>query len=212
MRHYSQLGFMLMDSEYDLGDLFVGSYRRNPITVGAAGINLIAGGCVTMSGGVILSVMMLAVLPLVGAVSAFEDGRLPKKVRPAIYALLSGGITLLVAFICNRISTGCIDRLGIYLPLAALDTLVFVRLSDEAPRLTISEGFVSGAGTACCFAALALTVSFIREFFGAGAVFGKYLFNAYPALQSPYFGFILCGLALAVIKKLAVKRALRESD
>lgn len=212
MKRYSQLGFMLMDSEYDLGDLFVGSYRRNPITVGAAGINLIAGGCVTMSGSVILSIMMLALLPLVGAVAAFEDGRLSKAVRPAVYALLGGGVALLVAMICERVSTGCVDRLGIYLPLAALDTLVFVRLSDEAPRLTIAEGFVSGAGTACCFAVLAMTISFVRELFGAGAIFGKYLFSAYPSLQSPYFGFILCGLALAIAKKLAVKRAMREND
>ena len=212
MRRYDSLGFMLAEAEYEPDEVFAGHFFCNPLVLAASGINLIAGACVTMSNAIVLSIIMLVLLPVVGLVASLEDRRLSPAVRPAVYAVISVAVTIMLAVLCNTVVSQSADALGVFLPLAALDTVVFVRISDEAPSFAPLNSMAAGLGTACSFASLALPTALIREFFGGGSIFGKYVFDGVEALQRPFCGFILCGFALAIIKQRSVTRSLREIE
>lgn len=189
--------------ESDPKGAFELAFFRNPLLVTAAGANLIAGGCVTLSNGVIMSLLLIVTLPLAGVFAVLENGRFSKTVRPAVYAAICSVIMFLISLACNAIVGGSADALGVFLPLTALDTMVFMRLVQTTPLDTIGEGLAAGAGTACAFAAAALPAAFIRGLIGGGIFFGSYVFEGIPALRSPFFGFILCGFIIVLFKRIS---------
>lgn len=191
--------------ESDPMGAFITSFFRNPLIMTAAAANLIAGGCITLSNGVVMSLLIIVLLPLVGALATVENGRFSKTARPAVYALICAVVMFLVSLACNSAVRGSADALGVFLPLTVLDTTVFMRLAQTSSLNTLGEGLAAGAGTACAFAAVALPAAFIRGLLGGGLFFGNRAFDGISALQSPFFGFILCGFALVLFKSIAAR-------
>ncbi len=204
MRRYNALGELMRENENDLRDVFVDSFFDNPILTGAVGVNLIAGGCISMGNACVMSVMLLVLLPIIGMIRAVEGERFSDTARPAIYTLISCVVVFLLSILINGMFTGSVERLGVFAPIIAFNALVLSRLSDDAPIVTVPEAAVCGAACACCFALLALPVAFIRELMN-GELFASYLFDGLSGLQLSFAGFILCGLLLAVYRSIAEK-------
>lgn len=226
MKNYKSADMIFRRMENDPGQSFTGAFYRNPMLVTAAGANLVAGGCITLSNGIVMSLLLMVLLPLAGLAAALKDRPRPtesgrvqyddpgrsERTRPALYAIACAGIMLALALACNAVSRGSADALGVFLPLTALDTLVFVRLVKNSPEMTAGEGLAAGAGTACSFALIALPIAFVRGLIGGGIFAGRQAFDGVSALQSPFFGFILCGAAVAVFKRFAIVGAPDRED
>lgn len=213
MKNYKSADMIFRQRENDPQEAFASAFFRNPMLVTAAGANLIAGGCITLSNGIIMTLLLLILLPLTGLAASSLKERVSQRIRPAVFAAGCAAIMLALALACNAVSSGSADALGVFLPLTALDTLVFIRLVRNSPEMTAGEGLAAGAGTACAFAILALPIAFLRGLIGGGLFFGQYAFDGIRALQSPFFGFIVCGAALAVFRRFAMTGApVREDD
>lgn len=186
---------------YDQRQMFADSFRDNPLVAGAAGATLIAAGCTSMTGAVILSLFMLVNLPLVGVIACREQERIDPRRRPAFYAAVTCSAVFLLSILIDSLFRGSVSGIGIYAPLAAMNGLVMHRTWPDARILLVREAVVEGLACAVCFGALALPVAFIRELLGAGSLFGIPLgLNGIGELQNPFFGFILCGFFIALLR------------
>lgn len=186
---------------YDQRQMFADSFRDNPLVAGAAGATLIAAGCTSLTGAVILSLFMLVNLPLVGIISCREQESIDPLRRPAFYAGVTCTAVFLLSVLIDSIFRGSVSGIGIYAPLAAMNGLVMHRTWPDARILLVREAVVEGLACAVCFGVLALPVAFIRELLGAGSLFGIPLgMSGISELQNPFFGFILCGFFIALLR------------
>lgn len=188
------------------GEVLSYALRQNPILSTAAGAVLIAGGCATLGNAVVLSIIMLFMLPLIGFVSAVEmEGFKPER-RYAAYCAIAAGGVFLISLIVDNIVIGCVEALGIFAPLAAVNSLMLARTSEDAPILTRREAVVEGAACAIIFACIALPVGLVRELLGSGSIGGGWLgFSGNPIFKSPFAGFVLCGFAIAIIRRITAE-------
>ncbi len=188
---------------YDQRQMFGDSFRDNPLLAGAAGATLIAAGCTTMTGALILSLFMLVNLPLVGVIACREQESIDPRRRPAFYVGVASASIFLLSILLDNIFPGSVSGIGVYAPLAAMNGLVMHRTWPDARILLVREAVVEGLACAVCFGAIALPIAFIRELLGAGSLFGIPLgLRGISELQMPFFGFILCGLLIALLRAL----------
>lgn len=186
--------------------MFSESFRENPLLTGAAGATLIAAGCTTLSGALILSLFMLVNLPLVGLIACREQESMDSRLRPAFYAAITSVTVFLLSLLLDSLLPDSVSDIGIYAPLAAMNGFVMHRTWPEARILLPREAVVEAMACALCFGLIALPVAFIRELLGAGQLMGVSLgFEGADALQMPFFGFILCGLVIGIIRWLTGK-------
>lgn len=190
--------------------IFGETFCENPLVTGAAGATLIAGGCTTLTGAVILSVFMLFCLPIVGMIACKEQESISPRLRPAFYVAVTSAMVFLLSVLIDGIFRDSVTGIGIYAPLAAMNGLVMHRTFPDARILLVREAVVEGIACALCFAAIALPVAFIRELLGGGSLFGVTLgLSGITELQLPFAGFILCGLFIALLRALTGKGAAR---
>lgn len=190
----------------DNGRLFAESFQDNPLLTGAAGATLIAAGCTTLSNALILSLFMLVNLPLAGVIACKERERMDSRLRPALYAAVCSATVFLLSLLLDNVFPDSVTALGIYAPLAAMNGLVMHRTWQDARILLAGEAVVEGLACALCFALIALPVAFVRELLGSGTLLGSPVgLNGAEALQSPFFGFILCGMLIALVRALTGK-------
>lgn len=187
--------------------VFSSALKSNPLLATAAGATAVAGGCVSITGALVLLVLMLALLPAVAVISAVERERINVIARPFVYCIFTTlavfGISVLLDSVLFYDS---VTALGIYAPLLAFDGLVLSRTAEDAPILSPREAALESMGVLVCFAAVALPVSLIRELFGSGSLFGLKLgFAGASALRKPFAGFILCGFAVAIYRVVVSK-------
>lgn len=171
---------------------------NNPLIAGAAGVTVIAGGCISLGNALLLTLLMLLLLPLVGMIAAVDRERVSSSLRPAMYCAITAVTVFLFSLLANAVSDGSFENLGIFGPLVAVDSLVLAATNEDAPYVSVREAVWSSVGCAAVFAVIAFPVAFVREMFGNGTLFGGWLgFDGFDALKDPFAGFILCALALA---------------
>ncbi len=194
----------------DRHTIFSGTFRENPLITGAAGATLIAAGCTTLGGALILSLFMLVCLPLVGVIACREKESINPRLRPAFYAAVTSATVFLLSLLLDNIFPDAVSDIGIYAPLAAMNGLVMHRTWPEAHILLPREAAVEGLACALCFGLIALPIAFIRELLGGGALLGIPMgLSGISELQYPFFGFILCGLLIGLFRALTGKGAVR---
>lgn len=190
--------------------IFGEAFCENPLVTGAAGATLIAAGCTTLTGAMVLSVFMLFCLPIVGVIACREQESIDARRRPAFYAAVTSAVVLVLSLLLDTVFRGSVTGAGIYAPLAAMNGLVMHRTWSDARILLVREAVVEGFACALCFGIIALPVAFVRELLGGGALFGIPLgMDGISELQLPFFGFILCGLLIALLRALTGKGAAR---
>ena len=188
--------------------MFSDSFRGSPLLTGAAGATLVAAGCTTLSGAIILSLFMLVNLPLVGVIACREKESVDSRKRPALYAAVTCATVFLLSLLLDNVFPESVSNIGIYAPLAAMNGLVMHRTWPDARILLPKEAVIESLACALSFALVALPVAFFRELLGAGQLMGVSLgFSGASALQMPFFGFILCGLLIGLVRGIAGKGA-----
>lgn len=183
--------------------IFGETFCENPLVTGAAGATLIAAGCTTLTGAVVLSVFMLFCLPIVGVIACKEQESINGRIRPAFYVAVTSAVVFLLSLVLDSLFRDSVSGVGIYAPLVAMNGLVMHRTWPDARILLTREAVVEGIACALCFAAIGLPIAFVRELLGAGTLFGSSLgMSGISELQLPFFGFILCGLLIALLRAL----------
>lgn len=166
------------------------------------GLAPLLGGTKTLAGGIVLGLCAIFVLVLTG-VSVSLTGRLiPASVKNISFMIIAAFFVTLCEILLSFFLPQIRDGLGIYLPLFTVSGLAFSR-ALSAEKETVSASALAGLGTGLGFFAAALCLSFVRELFGAGTLFGLRIIPeryAMGMLLSPAGALVLFGLIIAAVR------------
>lgn len=178
---------------------------------------LVLGTCPTMAittavfNGLGMGIAVAVVLVCSNLIISLINKIVPNEVRIPIYVVVIATFVTAVQMLIKAYSPALDSALGIFIPLIVVNCIILARAesfaSKNPPLNSIMDGLGMGIGTT-----LALTImSSIREILGAGTFLNKPLFGANfePALILilPPGGFLVYGLMIALVNKLAAKKA-----
>ncbi len=171
------------------------------------GIAPLLGGTKTLAGGIALGLCAIFVLVLTG-VSVSLTGRLiPAPVKNISFMIIAAFFVTLCEILLGFFLPQIRDVLGIYLPLLTVSGLAFSR-APSAEEEKVSASALAGLGMGLGFFSVSFVLSFIRELFGSGTLFGLRIIPqrlAIGALISPAGSLILFGLLIAAVRYINSK-------
>lgn len=139
---------------------------------------------------------------------------IPDKVRIPCYIVLVAGFVTLVQLIVEAFAYPLHQSLGIFLPLIAVNCLVFGRAEIFASKNKVFNSFLDAIGMGMGFTLALLLIASVREIFGSGTWFGLeipvLIDNNIPIFTLAPGGFVVFGLLVAVVNKFTKGKARKD--
>ncbi|MCL2252662.1 MAG: electron transport complex subunit E [Treponema sp.] len=141
---------------------------------------------------------------------------IPNKIRIPCYIVLIAGFTTIVQMVVEAYAYSLYLALGIFLPLIAVNCIVFARAEMFANKNGVLDSAIDAIGMGAGFTVALFLISSIREIFGSGTWFGLKLpvlnNNTIEAFTLAPGGFIAFGILIAIINKVSKGRAIKKDD
>ncbi|MCR5778089.1 MAG: electron transport complex subunit E [Lachnospiraceae bacterium] len=184
--------------------LFNGIVKENPTLV------IILGMCPTLAvttsamNGIGMGLSTTAVLALANLFISLLRKIIPDEVRiPAFIVVIASFVTM-VDMLMDAYTPDLYKQLGIYIPLIVVNCIIFGRAEAYASKNGPIESLFDGIGMGLGFTCSITVIGFIREFIGAGSVFGHQIGNLPDYMPSI---FVMAPGAFMVLATLIVIRA-----
>jgi len=141
---------------------------------------------------------------------------IPDKVRIPCYIVLIAGFTTIVQMAVEAYAYSLYQALGIFLPLIAVNCIVFARAEMFANKNKVLDSAVDAIGMGAGFTLALFLISTIREILGSGTWLGFEIpwlaDNSIEAFTLAPGGFIAFGLLIAMINKFSKGKAIKKDD
>ena len=141
---------------------------------------------------------------------------IPDKVRIPCYIVLIAGFVALVQLIVEAYFFSLHVALGIFLPLIAVNCVIFARAEIFANKNKMFISVIDALGMGAGFTLAMLIIASIREVLGNGTWFGMALpfFSDFyiPLMIFAPGGFIVFGVLIAIVNKLTKGKATPNKD
>ena len=149
-------------------------------------------------------------------IASFVPKKLPYTVKIIIYALISSLVFIPVRVATHEFYRGAIDRIGIYFPLLAVNSLIVLQSEAKFFRMPRVKMFFSLVFYVIGFDIVMLLTGLIRELIAYGTINGRVADVDMPVygLSQPFGGFIFLGLMCGgyrYIRKLLRREAFKIS-
>ncbi len=183
------------------GTLFNGLIKENPTFV------LMLGMCPTLAvttsaiNGIGMGLSTTAVLMMSNMFIGLLRNVIPEKVRIPAYIVIIASFVTIVDLLLQAFVPSVYDALGIYIPLIVVNCIIFGRAeafaSKNGPVVSLFDGIGMGLGFTCAITIIGL----VREFLGAGTLFGIDVMSGIPG-YTPASIFIMAPGAFFVLSVL----------
>lgn len=135
---------------------------------------------------------------------------IPEKVRIAAYIVIIAAFVTLIQMCLNAFLPDLASSLGLFIPLIVVNCIILARAESFASKNNPFLSAVDGLGMGLGFTGALCIISAIREFLGAGSIWGITLYGTHiqPAsimIMAPG-GFIVLGLIVGVINFIMSKK------
>jgi len=141
---------------------------------------------------------------------------IPDKVRIPCYIVLIAGFTTIVQMAVEAYAYSLYQALGIFLPLIAVNCIVFARAEMYANKNNVLDSAIDAVGMGAGFTLALFLIASLREILGSGTWFGIELpvisGNSIEAFTLAPGGFIAFGLIIAIINKVSKGKAIKKGD
>jgi len=183
-----------------------GIIRENPV------LRLILGICpalaVTTSAINGAGMGVATTLVLVGSTIAISLMRnaIPDRVRIPVFIVTIAGFTTVVQFLVQAFAPALNAALGIFLPLIAVNCVLFARAEMFAVKNKVIPTILDALGMGIGFTAALVLLGSVRELLGAGSLFDitltAHLIDPMLIMILPPGGFFVFGILVALSNKL----------
>lgn len=184
-----------------------GIIKENPV------LRLVLGCCATLavstsaSNAIGMGLATTFVLVCSNAVISLLRKVIPDKVRIPAFITVIAGFVSVVQMLIKAYSPELDTALGIFLPLIVVNCIILGRAEMFASKNKILPSIVDGLGMGVGFTATLLVMGMIREFFGAGTLFGfpitAGIIDPIIVFILPPGGFFVFGILIAIANKMA---------
>lgn len=183
-----------------------GFIRENPIFRLVLGICSSLAVSSTMIASLGMGMSVIFVLVLSNIVISSLRKIIPDTVRIPAYITVIAGFVTIAQLLLKAYLLEINDMLGVYLPLIVVNCIILGRAEAFAAKNSIGYAALDGLGMGIGYTIALLSISFIRELFGFGTLFGFQIIpEEYTILifTLPTGGFLVLGFLMAVWNKLA---------
>jgi electron transport complex protein RnfE len=133
---------------------------------------------------------------------------IPNQVRIPAYIVLIATFTSIVDLLIQGFVPALAESLGLFIPLIAVNCIVFARAESFAGKSKIFDSFLDGIGMGLGFTVALFIVGSIREIFGSSSIFDyQFMENSemliFVLAPGAFFvmGFIIAGIRFFQSKK-----------
>lgn len=192
-----------------------GFWHNNAALVQLLGLCPLLAVTTTVVNGLALGLMTAAVVTATNAVVSTIRGALTPVVRIPLFVLIIASLVTSIDLLSNAFLHDLHGVLGLFIPLIITNCAILAQAETVASRQPLATAAVSGLATGIGFAAVLVTLGFLREAFGHGRLFGgmPMLFgdgSAGWALDLPFGGMLVAVLPPGAFFGLAVLLALKN--
>ena len=135
---------------------------------------------------------------------------IPDVVRIPCYIVVIAAFVTAVQMLLQAFLPDIYEMLGVYLALIVVNCIILGRAEMFARKNGVLDSLLDGAGMGVGFLLALMIIAFIREFLGAGALFGIEIpfmeAIKIPVLTEAPGGFLVYGIIIAVMNKLTEKK------
>ncbi|WP_303790282.1 Rnf-Nqr domain containing protein [Ruminococcus flavefaciens] len=186
--------------------------RKKALLGGVLGDNIVLSGLMVISPVIICGDTLKNAEALVYAFTAltflsvlicsFVPERLPYTVKIILYAMISAVIYIPVKLAAQEFFPGVIERIGIYFPLLAVNSLIVFQTEARFFRMKRTDMAVSLIFCIIGFDAVMLITGVLRELFAYGTINNRIvdMNTVISGLSHPFGGFIFLGLMCGVYR------------
>jgi electron transport complex protein RnfE len=195
-----------MDRSAAFANLTKGIIKENPVLIFMLGICPALAVSTQASNAIGMGVATTAVL--IGSNTAISLFRniIPDKVRIPCYIVFISGLVTLAQMVLEAYAYPLYQALGIFLPLIAVNCIIFARADIYAKQNTVINSITDAIGMGAGFTLALFLMASIREIVGSGTFFGIELpvliNNNIPILAMAPGGFVVFGCLMAVVNKI----------
>ena len=147
-------------------------FKGNPITVLVLGICSSLAVTVEMKGALVMALSVTIVTGLSSFVLSLLRNTIPNRVRIIVQLVVGALMVILVDQILKAYAYGIDKQLSVYIGLIITNCIVMGRIEAFAlgnkPIPSLLDGLANGVG----YGLILVVVSFFRELFGSGTLFG----------------------------------------
>ncbi|MEG1612853.1 MAG: electron transport complex subunit E [Clostridia bacterium] len=187
-----------------------GIIKNNPI------FRLVLGMCPTLAlstaamNGIYMGLAVTFVLICSNALISLLRKVIPDKVRIPAFVLIIATFVTLIDMILGRFMPDVYEILGLYLPLIVVNCIILARAEAFASSNKVIDSALDGLGMGLGFTLSLTVIGAIREFIGAGSVFGFEL-GALPNVAMSVVvmapgGFLTLGLLMALLNYIQIRK------
>jgi electron transport complex protein RnfE len=200
----------------NLTNLTKGIIKENPVLVFMLGI------CPTLAVSTqasnALGMGIATTFVLLGSnitISLFRN-IIPDKVRIPCYIVFIAGFVTLVQMILEAYAYPLYQSLGIFLPLIAVNCIIFARAEMYANKNTVFDSAIDAVSMGAGFTLALFVMASVREILGGGTWFGIELpvlnYNNVPIFVMAPGGFVVFGCIIAAVNKISKNKTAGKKD
>ena len=193
-----------------------GIVKENPVLVLILGICPVLAVSTQASNAIGLGLATTFVLLGSNIAVSLLRNVIPSKVRIPCYIVLIAGFVALVQMIVEAYAFELHLALGIFLPLIAVNCVIFARAEIFANKNTIGNSIIDALGMGLGFTLALLAIAGIREALGSGTLFGFDLpglsYFHIPIMTLAPGGFIVFGVLIAIVNKVSKGTAIKKKE
>lgn len=173
-----------------------GMFTENPVFVLMLGICPALAVTTSALKGLGMGLTTTIVLVLSSLLISIFRKLIPEGVRIPVYIIIVGTFVTAIQLLMEGYIPELYDSLGIYIPLIVVNCIILGRIEAYASKHNVFLAFFDGLGMGLGFT-LALTfIGVVREFIGAGKVFG---YTVLPSSYEPLTIFIIAPGAFFIL-------------
>ncbi len=193
-----------------VGEFVKGIVKENPTFVLALGLCPTLAVSVTLSNGVGMGIAATFVLLGSNIIIALIKNVIPDKIRIPCYIVVIATFVTITEMAMKAYSPAMDRALGIYVPLIVVNCIVLGRAEAFASKSSVARSVADALGMGIGFILALLLIAGIREFFGAGTLFGYRPIAAFEpvfVIGMPSGALLVIGLLLGFFNLLKRKKA-----
>lgn len=187
-----------------------GLIKENPTFVQLLGMCPTLAVTTSLQNGLGMGLSATAVLICSNFLISLLKKIIPDKVRIAAYIVIIATFVTLIQMCLNAFLPDLASSLGLFIPLIVVNCIILARAESFASKNNPFLSAVDGLGMGLGFTGALCIISTIREFLGAGSIWGITLYGEVikPAsimIMAPG-GFIVLGLIVGAINCIVKKK------
>ena len=150
-----------------------GIIDENPIFVKLIALCPLLAVTTSATNAVIMGLSTTAVMICACVVISLLRKVIPSEVRIAAFVIIVAGFVTILQLLLEAYAPPSINEaLGIYIPLIVVNCILFARIESFASKNGVLASAMDAFGMGIGFTVGLLTLGIVREFLGAGALFG----------------------------------------